>query len=193
MLLRVKVPDLEPDVDLEWIHVTHSEESSLQGDNLLKTNVSHITELSTRNTTGEETMPCYIVAVVHWGDESRLSPPSGFHQDQYTLVQLSNVGDANVADTLDKEIKRVNEVPSIQALNDGSWEILVLKSYVDTLYNTLDILFPGLNVDMKHNPFKPTAEDVEFWGLDKAKKLYADWFGERANKIAKEGWPVPAA
>lgn len=157
------------------------------------TNVSHITELSTRNITGEETMPSYIVAVVHWGDESRLSPLSGFHPDQYTLVRLSNVGDANIADTFDKEIKRVNEVPSIQALSDGSWEILVLKPYVDTLYNTLGILFPGLNVDMKHNPFKPTAENVEFWGLDKAKKLYADWFGERANKIAEEGWPVSAA
>lgn len=45
---------------------------------------------------------------------------SGFYPDQYTLVQLSKVGDANGLDTLDKEIEKVNEVPSIQALNNRS-------------------------------------------------------------------------
>lgn len=34
VLSSVKAPDLERDVDSEWIHVTHSDESSLRGDNL---------------------------------------------------------------------------------------------------------------------------------------------------------------
>lgn len=37
------------------------------------------------------------------------------------------------------------------------------------------------------------SKDEECWDIDKAKELYVDWFGERANKIAKEGLPVPAA
>lgn len=38
----------------------------------------------------------------------------------YLLTRLSKVGDGNVLETLDEKIVRVNEVPSIKQLGDGS-------------------------------------------------------------------------
>jgi hypothetical protein len=74
----------------------------------------------TTRTTEEDMTPSYVVAVFSSRDKSHLLPPSGFSADHYILTRLSKVGDGNVLETLDEKIERVNEVPSIKQLGDGS-------------------------------------------------------------------------
>jgi hypothetical protein len=99
-------------------------------------------------------------------DESHLSPLLGFTAAHYTLVKLSKVGDANVLKLLDGKIWRVNQVPSIKQLHDRSWEMVVLKSLRGTLQETLNNIFPSLDVDMNYDPLIPTANDVKVYGPD---------------------------
>lgn len=159
-----------------------------QGENPLEIKVS-----TTISTTEEYISPSGIVAAVSSRDECHLSLPSDFIAAHYTIARVSKIGDGNVLEKLDGKTGRVNEVPSIKQLGDGSWEMVVLKSFCRTLQETLNNIFPGSEVDMNHDPLKPTANDVEVWGPDRAKKLYELWFVQRAKTIVKEGWPVAAA
>jgi hypothetical protein len=165
-----------------------------QGENPLENDNTHTIKVSTTiGTTEEYITPSGIVAMVSSGDDSHLSPLSGFTAAHYTLVRLSKVGDANVLKLLDGKIWRVNQVPSIKQLHDRSWEMVVLKSLCGTLQETLDNIFPGSDVDMNYNPLKPTANDVEVCGPDQAKKLYELCFVQRAKTMVREAWPVAAA
>jgi hypothetical protein len=161
-----------------------------QGENPLESDIACTIEVPT---TPEYIMPTSIVAVVSSGDISHLSPLSGFSAAHYTLARLSKVEDGNVLEILDGKTWRVNEVPSIEQLHDRSWEMVVLKSFCGTLQETLDNIFPGSDVDMNYDPLKPTANDVEVWGPDQAKKLYELCFVQRAKTMVRKGWPVAAA
>ena len=60
----------------------------------------------------------YIVALSSSGEGSYLFPPPGLRADHYTLIRLSKVEDKKILETLDTEIRTVNEVPSINELSD---------------------------------------------------------------------------
>jgi Gti1/Pac2 family len=161
-----------------------------QGDHPLKIDITRTTEVSTVLGITEDMTPTSICAV----SSSRvLLPPPGLRGDQYTLIRLSGVEDENVLEKLDTKIGTVNEVPNIEKLNDGSWEICILKSHRRTVKDTLRRIFPGSNVDLYYDPLEPTANDSEIWGYDKAKTLCKEWFFERAIRVAKEAWPAGAA
>jgi hypothetical protein len=71
--------------------------------------------------------------------------------------------------------------------------MVVLKSFCGTLQETLDNIFPSSDVDMNYDPLKLTANDMEVWGPDQAKKLYELCFVQRAKTMVRKGWPVAAA
>jgi Gti1/Pac2 family len=98
-----------------------------------------------------------------------------------------------VLEKLDTKIGSVSEVPNIEKLNDGSWEICILKSHRRTVKDRLREIFLGSNVELYYDPLEPTASDSEIWGYDMAKTLCKEWFFERAIRVVKEAWPAGAA
>jgi Gti1/Pac2 family len=157
-----------------------------------KIDITHTIEKSIAPRITQDITPSHICAISS-GNESRLLPPPGLRGDQYTLIRLSKIKDEKILKTLDTKIGTVNEVPNIEELNDGSWEICILKSHRRTVKDTLGKIFPGSDVDLYYDPLIPTANDSEVWGYDKAKMLCKDWFFERAIKVVREGWPAGAA
>ena len=158
-------------------------------DHPLKIGINGTSEVPTAPRIAEDMAPCI-------GAESSLRvllPPLGFHGDQYTLIRMFGVEDENVLKILDANIGKVNEVPHIEELSDGSWEICILKSHRHTIKDKLRQIFPGSNVELYYNPLGPTAKDLKIWGCGKAKMLYEEWFFERAIRVIKEGWPAGAA
>jgi hypothetical protein len=137
--------------------------------------------------------PSHIVAVSSLRDESHLSLPPGVYADEYRLIRLSKVEDRKISETLDARIGTVNEVPNIEELGDGSWEICILKSHRRTALDMLGKIFPGSDVDLDYNPLEPTANNLEFWDYDTAKKLRQQWFFQRAIRVIQNGWPAGAA
>ena len=129
-------------------------------------------------------------------NETHLTPPPPSGLDQYKLVRLSNVDCGDIWKIFDEMVARVNEVPSIveldDGLNNGSFEILVLKSYCLFLQDMLKKILPGSNVDLNYNPVEPADKDTEDWGVG-ARKLRELWFCQRAVRMVKEGGPVEAA
>jgi len=132
----------------------------------------------------------HIVAVSSHRDERHLSSPPGLRADDYTLIRLSN---RRLLETLDKIIGLIFEMPNIEKLNDGSWEICILKSYCLIAQSTLGKMFPDSDIDLHYNPLEPTAQDVKVWGYDKAKKACRQWLFERSIRVVSEGWSVAAA
>jgi len=94
---------------------------------------------------------------------------------------------------LDTKIGTVNEVASIEELNDGSGEMAVLKSYCPTLQVMLGKILPGSDVDLNYDPTEPTVSEVENLGYNVAKTLCEYLFIKRAERMVKEGWPMAAA
>ena len=82
--------------------------------------------ISTANRNTEDTMPFHVVAASSSEDGSLLRPPC---PRQYTLTQVFNMECKDTLRLLDDEIWSVHEVPCINELSDGSWEMVVLKSY----------------------------------------------------------------
>jgi len=148
--------------------------------------------ITTIRTTEEDTMPSCIATVSSPRYGRHLAPPSSLGTNQYTLVRLSNAGDGNTLNILDTKIGTVNEVPSIEELNDGSWEMAVLKSYCPTLQAMLGKIFPGSDVDLNYDPTEPTVSEVENLGYNVAKTLCEYLFIKRAERMVKEGWPMAA-
>lgn len=89
--------------------------------------------------TEEDMMPSGKVAVFSSRDERYLPPLSSLGTGlinttgKYELVRLSEAGHGNTLETLDIKLGRVDEVASIVGLRDGSWEMVVRKSYCPTL------------------------------------------------------------
>lgn len=95
---------------------------------------------------------------------------------------------------MDASIGKIQDVPSIQQLNDGSWELCVRKSMISTVQEKIQAMFPGSNVDINYDPTEPTAADLELCMSDyeQAKWLCGQQLLERSIKILKRGWS-PAA
>ena len=106
----------------------------------------------------------------------------------YTLVRLSGVKHEETLQELDENIGSISEVASITQLNDGSWEILALKSYLPTLQRKLSDMYQSFTLDLEYDPFEPTQDDVEYWGLDRARDLYMAWLMKRVRKIIRKSW-----
>lgn len=165
-----------------------------QGEDLLKVDVTSTIEVSATSRIPEEHMtPSHTIAVSSSGDEGHLSPPPGSRADQYALVRLSKVEERNILETLDTKIGTANEVPNIEELSDGSWEICILTSHRRTIQDRLGKIFSDSNVELYYDPLEPTATDLEFWDYDTAKKLRQCWFFQRAIRVIKNGWPAAAA
>ncbi|KAK7894611.1 hypothetical protein LTR67_006373 [Exophiala xenobiotica] len=126
-------------------------------------------------------------------------PPTIFQQTtgelidaEYTLVRVAledrrTVDLDEIAQDLDEMVGDILQVPSITPLNDGSWEILVRNAYLPTLRSKLPNRF---TLDPQYCPFEPLREDVECWGLEKARELYALWFSERAIRVIEKSWAI---
>lgn len=80
-------------------------------------------------------------------------------------------------------------MPSIERLNDGSFEILVRKAYLLTLQLKLQEMDLGL-LDTTYDPSEPREEDVDSWGLDRARDLHAIWTMGRVKRVIKKSWCV---
>lgn len=93
---------------------------------------------------------------------------------------------------LDTKIGTVNEVPSIEKLNDGSWEMVVLQPYGPTLQVILSKMFPGSDIDLNYDPTEPTVNEVKNLGYKMAKTICKDLFVRRAERMVKEAWPMAA-
>lgn len=164
-----------------------------QGRSSLKIYVTWTGEVttSTRTTEEDKAPPCLVTALCPI-DECRLARWR-ISTDQYTLVRLSNAGDGDILDKLDTNIGTGDEVPSIEELIDGSWEMVALKSYCCTLQDKLSKIFPDSNVNLNYDPLEPTASDVESMGHNAAKKLCQYWFLKRAERMIQMAWPMAAA
>lgn len=57
----------------------------------------------------------------------------------------------------------MDEVPSIEELNDGLWEMALPKSYCPTVQ---DKIFPGSDVDLDYDLTEPTFSDVKNSGYE---------------------------
>ena len=156
-----------------------------RGGSPLKISITHTIYVTTRiRTTEEGTMPSCIATV--------LAPPSSSGTNQYRFVRLSNAGDGSILEILDTKIGTINEVPSIEKLNDGSWEMVVLQSYCPTLQAILGKIFPGSDVDLHYDPTEPTVSEAENFGYKVAKTICRYLFINRAERMVKEGWPMAA-
>jgi len=152
-----------------------------RGGSPLEIRITYATHVITTNrTTEEDTIPSFNATV------------SSLDTNQYTLVRLSKAGDGNILNVLDTKIGTVNELLRVEELNDGLWEMVVLKSYCSTLQAMLGEIFPGSNVDLNHDPTEPTVSEVEILGYNAAKMLCEHLFIKRAERMVKEGWSMAA-
>jgi hypothetical protein len=108
----------------------------------------------------------------------------------YTLVRLAHVDHGEILHELDMNVGRISEVASIAPLHDGSWEMLVLKSYLPILQEKLSNMYHESTLDLAYDPSKPTRDEVEYLGLDVAKDLNEYWFRERARTIIEDSWSI---
>ena len=108
------------------------------------------------------------------------------------LLQLSNVNCIDALKTLNESIGKVNEVLHIEELSDGSWEVVVLKSYCRILQDTLYETFANPGVDLNYDPLEPIAACVKLLGYSAARNLSKHLFGQRAERIIKDGSPAAA-
>lgn len=119
--------------------------------------------------------------------------PSGvFDPEDYTLVRLdvSNVQHEEVVGRMENLFELL-DVPGIEALDGGSWEICVRKACIGDVKDKLHVEFPGSVVDVDYDPLKPTAKESVWWGRETANTLRQS-FERRAIKMAKASW-TPAA
>ncbi|KAL2788224.1 hypothetical protein BJX66DRAFT_309335 [Aspergillus keveii] len=81
----------------------------------------------------------------------------------------------------------VADIPSIELLNDGSFELLARKRDLPNLRTAVRSLFPNARLEEDYNPLDPTGSDVAFWGLLNARKMVGTWFYRRALRIIQTG------
>ena len=85
------------------------------------------------------------------------------------------------------EIGTLDEVPNIDKLSDGSWEVCTLISHCGVTQDRLRQILPGSTTDPWYDPQEPTAQDLKIWEYDSAKKLRREWFFQRAIGVIEKG------
>lgn len=106
----------------------------------------------------------------------------------YTLVRLSSEKHEEILEELDDTIGTISEVASITPLNDGSWELLVLKAYLPFLRNKIRNKYQDMTLDTEYDPVQPSQDDTECWGLDAAKTICLGWCAKRAEERMINSW-----
>lgn len=150
----------------------------------LQINVTHVVEVFTTSRTPDDVIPSYTVSSS--GPTGQLPPPPpGLYPDRYTLLRLSNIGHRDAL-----KILKTNVFPHIEELDDGSWEIAVLKPYSQSFRDTLRKMFPESSIDLDYDPLEPTANDVELWGYCAAKELSEHMFLQRSEMVDWKGSPA---
>ncbi|KIV92564.1 hypothetical protein PV10_03850 [Exophiala mesophila] len=109
------------------------------------------------------------------GDEHSWQPPPMIQRVAEELVDASYILVRLSIDLDDAILRTILQVPSITPLNDGSREILVQNAYLPTLQTRLHEMHIQFTLDLEYNPLTPLQEDVEYWGLENARELYALW------------------
>jgi hypothetical protein len=104
----------------------------------------------------------------------------------YMLIRLSGLKHGKTLQKLDENVGRISKVASITQLNDGSWEMLILKFDFPILQRKLSDMYQSFTLDLEYDPFESTQDDAEYWGLDCARNLYIIWFMKRAKKIIRK-------
>ena len=100
-----------------------------QGNNLLKIDITHTVEVSSKGSIAEEPLsPSHIIPVSSSRDEGHLLPPPGFHAGQYALIRLPQV-------ELGMKIWLRDEMSSMEQLSDGSWEICINRTWASDPYS----------------------------------------------------------
>lgn len=88
---------------------------------------------------------------------------------------------------LDAVLGTMFRIPSIERLNDGSWEILIRVTYVPLLRQILIHLYRSFTLDEKYQPIDPRPQDVAYFGRRRAEALHAIWFRNRAQRVTEQG------
>ncbi|BCS30706.1 uncharacterized protein APUU_81009A, partial [Aspergillus puulaauensis] len=79
----------------------------------------------------------------------------------------------------------VAEIPSIEILNDGSFEIVARKVHLPALQNAVQNLFLNAQLDKNYNPLNPTGKDVALGFLLGARKMAGISFYRRALRVTQ--------
>ncbi|KAL3442782.1 hypothetical protein BJX65DRAFT_312549 [Aspergillus insuetus] len=104
----------------------------------------------------------------------------------YTLVRLSvSLQELHIFQL--EIIRYIADIPSIELLNDGSFELVTRKTDLPTVRVAVRKLFLNARLDEDYDPLKPTGMDVAFWGLLSARKMVGIWFYRRALRIIQTG------
>lgn len=111
-------------------------------------------------------------------------------QESYKLVRLSSSKHGETLEKPDDTIGSISHIISIAPMNDGSWEMLVMKDYLAILRSKLGNKYQNFVLDVEYDPFEPTKDDVDYWGLDTARALCFEWFVDRARKRMSEPWLI---
>ncbi|KAJ9644788.1 hypothetical protein H2204_001250 [Knufia peltigerae] len=114
---------------------------------------------------------------------------------EYALVRIAPEGPeivdlGDMVDDLDETVGEFLQVPSISPLNDGSLEVLVRNAHLPNLRRKVHESPVRLTLDSKYCPLEPLPEEVECWGLQAARELYALWFFQRATRVVRSSWAV---
>jgi hypothetical protein len=133
--------------------------------------------------------------------DSVLFLPDGFDYKSYTTIRLYDLtskAKEMLTQLVDLEAGH-DEVISILKLEDESFELGVLKTYIPELKVFLNTKLLKYSVDWKHRPFNPRLKDVENFCAThpelsndhaKAEAQMVDLFLKRANKVVEGGWAM---
>lgn len=133
--------------------------------------------------------PAFQPACIENHTETRRIELDGYDFKSYTLVRVPDIG--HYGQTLDK-LGNFDEILSVEGLQDGSWELPVLKSYLPILEAKLRKMVSGCNIESGFDPTKPNANEVEKLGHKMATLLRTDSFSKRAGRMRKS-WHKAAA
>lgn len=100
----------------------------------------------------------------------------------YTLVHLDLLND-DLTHELGTQLQADFYIPSIQLLNDGSWELLVRIVDIPLLREILSRRYRTFTFSEDYQPIDPRPHDVAYFGRRRAEALYARWFWDKAKQV----------
>ena len=127
--------------------------------------------------------------------------PDGFDCDLYTPIRLYGLAseDKEMLTKLVDLKAGHDEILCILELEDESFELGILKTYIPELKKLLDTKFLQHSVDWEYRPFDPSLKDVKSFcarhpelsdDYTKAKARMRAQFCKRAEEILRDGWAM---
>ena len=133
--------------------------------------------------TASESVPIDVVTATLLEDKSSLILRQSIGAKGYTLARMSGAKRETISRHLERYLP-VIVAPSIIALGDAAWEIVVLRSYLPTFR----MPSRGFKIDFDYDPFHPTEFDIERWGYITARELCGCCFVRQALWTKRRGW-----